>query len=154
MSDLTERIARARETVTRLEAQVAAAEARSEAATPGGQTGYDPAILSGIRRKPNHKADARRLAAYDREAAAWRDLEAARADLACLERRAEREAAEAAARAELTPEAIKAARFVRDRTGWHKVVRVSAKSVTVETGYSWTDRIALDKVLEVKGGVA
>lgn len=44
----------------------------------------------------------------------------------------------------------KAARVVRTVVGWHKVVRVNAKSVTVETGYSWTDRIERSKVLEVR----
>ena len=33
--------------------------------------GNDPGMLSGIRRRKNAKADARRFAAYDREAAAW-----------------------------------------------------------------------------------
>ena len=44
-----------------------------------------------------------------------------------------------AERVRLTAEDVKGARFIRDQFGWHKVVRVSAKSVTVETGYSWTD---------------
>lgn len=39
---------------------------------------------------------------------------------------------------------------VRDRHGWHRVVRVNGLSVTVETGYSWTDRIPFGKVLEVR----
>lgn len=37
--------------------------------------------------------------------------------------------------------------LVRTAYGWRKVVRVSAKSVSVETGYSWTDRIELGKIL-------
>lgn len=49
-----------------------------------------------------------------------------------------------------TPEELKAAGLIRTELGWHKVVKVNAKSVTVETGYSWTDRIALAKVLEVR----
>lgn len=51
---------------------------------------------------------------------------------------------------EFTEAEYKAARVVRDAFGWHKVVRANAKSVTVETGYSWTDRIARAKVLEVR----
>lgn len=54
------------------------------------------------------------------------------------------------ARPRLTSEDVSGARLVRDQYGWHKVVRVSAKSVTVETGHSWTDRIPLDRVLEVR----
>ena len=145
-----ERLVRARERVTRLESQVIAAEARSISVTVGGLTGYDPAVLSGIRRKPNPKADARRFTAYDREAALYHDLEQARRDLAALEATAARDVAEATAKAALTPETVLAARYVRDRFGWHRIVRVNAKSVTVETVYSWTDRIALTDVLEVR----
>lgn len=39
---------------------------------------------------------------------------------------------------------------VRTSTGWHRVVKVNTKSVTVETGYSWTDRYPINKILEVK----
>lgn len=152
MRSIESRIADARERVVKLERQSETARSRSESSTPGGLSGYDSAILSGIRRKPNPKADARRFASYDREAAAHRELEQARRALATLEARAARETAEVTVKATLTIDAIRAARFVRDRSGWHKVVRVSAKSVTVETGYSWTDRIALDKVLEVRSG--
>jgi hypothetical protein len=49
-----------------------------------------------------------------------------------------------------TDEQYTAARVVRTDTGWHKVVRVNTKSVTVETGYSWTDRIQRDKIIEVR----
>lgn len=55
-----------------------------------------------------------------------------------------------AARVRLTREQVEGARYVRDEFGWHEVVRVSAKSVTVKTPYSWTDRISLDKLREVR----
>lgn len=61
-------------------------------------------------------------------------------------RKAEREAEKA--RPKLTADDVRGARAVRDEFGWHRVVRVSAKSVTVETPYSWTERIPLTKVLE------
>jgi hypothetical protein len=70
------------------------------------------------------------------------------ADQVSERRRAAREAEKV--RPKLTADDVRGGRFVRDSLGWHKVVRVSAKSVTVETAYSWTDRIALDKVLEVR----
>lgn len=54
-----------------------------------------------------------------------------------------------AARARLTADDVRGASLVRDKRGWHKVVRVNATSVTVETGYSWTDRIPLHHVIEV-----
>ena len=46
---------------------------------------------------------------------------------------------------------LAAATHIRTATGWHKVVRVSAKSVTVETGYSWTDRHPIARIIEVRG---
>lgn len=49
-----------------------------------------------------------------------------------------------------TPEQLKAATIVRTKLGWHNVVRVNAKSVTVSTGFSWNDSYTLDKILEVR----
>lgn len=53
-------------------------------------------------------------------------------------------------RVRLTHDDVKDATHVRDAYGWHKVVRVSAKSVTVETGYSWNDRIPIDRIHEAR----
>lgn len=78
----------------------------------------------------------------------------------------ERQAAEATARQDELKEQRKVAReaevarikfaafdlmgasHVRDATGWHRVMRVNAKSVTVETPHSWTERIPLERVLQ------
>ena len=49
-----------------------------------------------------------------------------------------------------TTEELRAATHIRTDIGWHKVVKVNAKSVSVETGYSWVDRYALEKILEVR----
>lgn len=83
-----------------------------------------------------------------------RTIDAAVAEVKAHEE-AERQAAIARYKARtapvpFTPEQLAAAVAVRTSTGWHKVVRVNAKSVTVETGYSWTDRYPIDKILEVK----
>lgn len=82
-----------------------------------------------------------------------RTIDAAKAELAA-DATAERAATKAAYAARTAPvpftaDELKAATHIRTESGWHKVVRVSAKSVTVETGYSWTDRYALGKVLQV-----
>ena len=61
--------------------------------------------------------------------------------------------AESATRNEPVPftdEQYRAARLVRTLLGWHIVVRVSAKSVTVKTGHSWDDRIQRSKIIEVR----
>ena len=56
-----------------------------------------------------------------------------------------------AARVPLTRDDVEGARFVRDRFGfWNEVVTVNAKTVTVKTPHSWTDRIAIDKIHEVR----
>ncbi len=55
-----------------------------------------------------------------------------------------------AARVRLTEGDLSGAVAVRTRHGWHRVVRVSSKSVTVATPYTWTDRLSLDKILEVR----
>lgn len=55
-----------------------------------------------------------------------------------------------AERAHYTAADLKGATHVRDRTSWRKVVRVSAKSVTVETPYSWTDRIPIDQIRDFR----
>ena len=49
-----------------------------------------------------------------------------------------------------TPEELQAAKAIRTSIGWHRVVRVNAKSVTVDTVHSWTDRYTLDRILEVR----
>ncbi|ANJ26791.1 hypothetical protein [Agromyces aureus] len=40
------------------------------------------------------------------------------------------------------------ATHVRTTLGWHEVVRVNAKTVTVKTAYSWDDRVLISKILE------
>lgn len=61
----------------------------------------------------------------------------------------ERRIAEAT-RVRFTADDLKGATHVRTIGSWRKVVRVSAKSVTVETPYSWTDRIPIEQVLEFR----
>lgn len=66
--------------------------------------------------------------------------------------KAERAAAllAAAERPKLTAADLASATLVRDRTGWHKVVRVNATTVTVQTPWSWTERIKRDHILEAR----
>ena len=96
----------------------------------------------------------RRAWARRGDAEIQRTIDAAKAELAEaaeLERAATRTAyAKRTAPVDYTPAELAAATHVRTATGWHKVVRVSAKSVTVETGYSWTDRHPLNRILEVR----
>lgn len=50
-------------------------------------------------------------------------------------------------RKKFTAEELASASRVRDRFGWHEVVRINAKTVTVQSPYSWTERIPIDRVL-------
>lgn len=138
MSREAERVERARKALDD-------ARERSEAVTPGGLHG-DPATLSGVRRRGGHRQQARREAAYDREAEAARRLADAERDLRNAEAAAERAEADAAAPCDL--DSVGPGDYVRDRHGWHRVVRVSVKSVTVETPWTWTERIPRDRVIE------
>lgn len=49
-----------------------------------------------------------------------------------------------------TAEELDAATHVRTIVGWHEVMRVNAKSVSVKTPYSWTDRHDIGKILECR----
>lgn len=116
-------------------------------------TETDSAIGSGIRRKPNAKADSRRYAGYSRDAEVFAELALSETRVAVLESRLAHSVAEAA-RVRLTRADIAGARFVRTELGWAKVRRVNVKSVSVDSGYSWADLIPFDKVLEVRKEIA
>lgn len=148
----TAKIETARAKLAAAEQRAGLARRRSEAATPGGLVGYDSAVMSGISRRASPKSDARRMAAYDAEAASFLALDKLQREVACLEKAAVREARDAADRAQVTPEGIRAAAYVRDSHGWHQVRRCNRTTVSVETGYSWVDRIAFGKILETRAG--
>lgn len=59
-------------------------------------------------------------------------------------------AAELNAAVPFTDDEYRSARAVRTKTGWRAVVKVNAKSVSVASGYSWTDRVPRAQVLEVR----
>lgn len=93
--------------------------------------------------------------AYRRRAAATeRSIDAALAEVKTAKEVERQEAAaEYAAKhapVPYTSEELATARLIRTRYGWYKVVRVNTKTVTVETPYSWTDRIATPNIIEVK----
>ncbi|ANP74507.1 hypothetical protein [Cryobacterium arcticum] len=109
----------------------------------------DPAQGSGIRRKPNAKADARRFNAYDREATISIAQVDAEKEVARLESALEAATAERF-RVLLVRSDLLGARAIRDEFGWHAVVKLNAMTVSVKTPYSWTDKIPFDRVLEAR----
>lgn len=70
--------------------------------------------------------------------------------LADLDARVEAAAKAHAARPRLTLANLTDAKAIRNTYGWHVVVRVNAKTVTVETPYSWNDHVRHGDVLEVR----
>lgn len=88
-------------------------------------------------------------AAIDKYRAAERREERRQWRAMAQERKAAKVAREAAG-PKFTAADLEGAVLIRDRFGWHRVVRVNAKSVTVATGHSWDDRIPLDRVLEAR----
>lgn len=96
-----------------------------------------------------------RTAYRARTAATERSIDEAKAELEAA-RDAEYRAVKAearereASRVRFTRDELVGAVAVRDRLGWHRVVRVNQKTVTIKTGYSWTDLLPIDRVLEVR----
>lgn len=134
------RLAEAAGRVRRLEAEYEAAQVAARAVM-----GDDPAVVSGVRRRPSGRAQCRRVAVYDREAALAAELVTARAAVAWRERQV-RAGADAAAvdLSELAPGCL-----VRTKRGWHEVATVNKVSVSVVTGESWATLIRFAKILEI-----
>lgn len=65
-----------------------------------------------------------------------------------LDARRDAAAVDRALAGRFTADDLAGAAAVRDRIGWHRVVKVNAKSVTVATAYSWTERIPIEQVRE------
>lgn len=141
------KLAEARARLVGCEEKLVQAREHSSDATPGGLRGpFDHGVLT--RPRSSRRAEDRRYAAYDREAAAYGELREQGRIVASLEKQLERAEGDAKAPCDLA--SLKPGDLVRDRWGWHKVVRVNGKSVSVETGYSWTERIALDRIIETR----
>lgn len=66
-------------------------------------------------------------------------------------RDAERAAIDAAAPCDI--DTLEPGDAVRDRFGWHRVVRVNTKTVTVATAWSWTDTIPHERIIETRKAV-
>lgn len=50
----------------------------------------------------------------------------------------------------LTREDVLGATLIHDGISWRKVVRVNAKSVSVDSGYSWVDRVSFDQIRDYR----
>lgn len=52
-----------------------------------------------------------------------------------------------------TRDDVVGAEFIHDGISWRRVRKVNAKSVSVETGYSWVDRVPFEKIRSVRPAV-
>jgi len=148
---LVERLAKAKQKLAYLETRQERLEGRATAATPGqlADGTWDSAVLSGIMRKPNPKKTAARHRTYDLAASGQKDVDDARRLVATLEYQVA-EAEREANRVELTRDDLKGATHVRTEFGWHRIARLNPTTVSVETGYSWTDRYPYSKILDAR----
>lgn len=112
-------------------------------------TETDTAIGSGIRRKPNVRADTARFNRYDREAETFMAHVAAVEHVTGLEVRLAAAVTERD-RVLLTRDDVVCAKHVRTSLGWYPVVRVNTKTVSVGTGFSWTEKIPFGEVLAIR----
>lgn len=134
--------AKAAEKTSRLRDKLTAAQAEHDAAQRAVDA-IDSTPRAGMRRGIQHQ---RRVAAdVHRTAEAF-----ARRDRAAHEVKVLQQQIKSASAKPVDPADLKGARFVRDRYGWHEVDKVNAKTVSVKTGYSWTDRIPHDRIHEVR----
>lgn len=141
MKEATEQdLAAAEAKVATLTARLDALTGRSQSMTPN-----DPGWLT---RSESDRGRARRFNAYRRESEAWHALEAAQEDARIIAHRLATQKRNVPV--PFTEEQYKAAKAVRTKNGWRLVAKVNAKSVSVETGYSWTDRIPREQIIEVR----
>jgi hypothetical protein len=146
VEQLESQLARTREDLGRVAAQRDALVARD---ANRHWTETDSATGSGIRRKPNPKADGARFDRYAREGQIHAETDRLEAEVARLER-AVLAATTERDRVRLTRDDIVGATHVRTSPGWHLVARVNAKTVSVQTPYSWTDKYPFAEVLETR----
>lgn len=140
---LEEKLAWAQAGVVRWKERLEQADAKSDRAHEMGGG------IPGFGGSGNQRAARQVRSAHDSAHRAWREatekLEYYNAKAKGYERRiAERD------RVRFTHEDVVGARAVRTVTGWRRVVRVNGKSVSVDSGYSWVDRIEFGSILEVK----
>ena len=92
-------------------------------------------------------------AKVEREQQAWRDEQKITAEKERQEliasKKADRQTEQD--RVKITRDKLEGAVLVRTAVhGWRKVRRVNAKTVSVDSGYSWADLIPMDKILDYR----
>lgn len=106
----------------------------------------DPVDPASVYRPHSGRSADRAVNRNDREAEAWNQVRQAQQRVTALEHQVARGSVER----HLAREDVVGAVLVRTAGGWHTVVRVNARTVSVATGYSWVDRYPFDRLLEVR----
>lgn len=127
----------------RWEARLAAADAKHDQAHEMGGG------IPGFGGSGNQRAARQVRGAFESADRAWREASEKLEYYTTKARGYERRIAERD-RKRLDRSDILGATFIRVSYGWRKVAKVNAKTVSVETGYSWTDRIEFDKIIEIR----
>lgn len=140
---LEEKLAWALEGVARWEACLEAADAKHARAQEMGGG------IPGFGGSGNQRAAKQVRAAFGSADRAWREASEKLTYYTDKARGYERRIAERD-RVRLTREDVAGATHVLVSRTWRKVVRVNQTTVSVESGYSWTDRYPFDKILEVR----
>lgn len=140
--------------VARKVAAEAVADARAETAGNALPWGGEPIKIGHHSEGRHRRALEKAHATASKAAEAGRDtryaeesLEAAERHLAALK--------DQVGRIQLTRDDVLGATEVRDRRGWHKVIRVNQKTVTTEETLPWRDlpvngHVAIEQILEVR----
>lgn len=118
-----------------LETKLAAAEQRHTEAVNAFAAAEEASIRASEQCYGTQKANDNYIAAYREKIRCRVAVESLKAQIRDRDRR------------RLTADDLHGATYVRTKLGWHKVVRVNAKSVTVATPHSWTDRYRLDEII-------
>lgn len=142
IDELRAKLAHARERLDAAHAAMRAADQRDAAAHELGGG------IPGFGGSGNQRAARQVRSALDSSFRAWKEASERIEKWSYRVKRLEARIAELE-RARYTAADLSGAVAVKDFQ-WHRVVKVNAKSVTVATPYSWTDRIPLDRITDFK----
>lgn len=143
LDDLRAKLAHAQERLEAANDAMRAADRKDEAAFAMGGG------IPGFGGSGNQRAARQVRSALDSAHRAWKEASERIEKWTHRVRRLESRIAEID-RVRLTRDDVLGAVLIHDGRTWRKVIRVNAKSVSVDSGYSWVDRVMFDQIRAVK----
>lgn len=143
IEDLREKLAYARERLEAANEAMRAADRREEAAHEMGGG------IPGFGASGSQRAARQVRSALDSSYRAWKDASERIEKWAYRVKRLEARVADME-RPRLTREDVLGASQIHDGTFWRKVVKVNAKTVSVDSGYSWVDRVPFEEIRDYR----